>query len=215
MPGHDSGRRRHRARQLRHAGPRRATPLRIRLSQHGRRRAQHRRSRGFDAAWRSPMRAAGKRVPRARRQLRARLLEHDDPLSLPGTAGGAEGGAASAGEDPAGLYQRRACATGAPSTSSASPDSSPGGYFTSMMLNWPVDIGGYSGRARPTSPCCCSWCARRQAPACRSATSIGPGRVELLATSFETFERTSASSSLRACWGMPASIRRGTSPPSP
>ena len=38
--------------------------------------------------------------------LRAGRLEHDDPLSLPGDAGGPEGGAAQAGQDAAGLYQR-------------------------------------------------------------------------------------------------------------
>ena len=40
--------------------------------------------------------------------LRARLLEHDDPLSVPGAARAAEGGAALAGQDAAGLYQCRA-----------------------------------------------------------------------------------------------------------
>ena len=48
----------------------------------------------------------GRPVPGARVGLRAGLLEHDDPLPVPGAAGGAEGGAAFPGEDAAGLHQR-------------------------------------------------------------------------------------------------------------
>ena len=108
MPGHDAADVVTRARSTTHgsiapddAGAH--PPL-----QHRGARAQPRRSRRRRAASSSPMRAAARCSRCSATDCVLASLEHDDPLPLPGAARGAEGGAALAGQDTAGLHQRRA-----------------------------------------------------------------------------------------------------------
>jgi spermidine dehydrogenase len=147
--------------------------------------------------------------------LRPGLLEHDDPLSLPGTAGAAEGGAAQAGQDAAGLHQRRLrnwtafqklgvasvygagrlphLASGSTGRwiSAAMPPSArrkadPGAHDPHAM---PAGPGPSSSRTAPAGPSC--WRRRSRPSSATSATSSA------------------------ARWPAAASIRRATSPPSP
>ncbi|MEJ0048991.1 MAG: hypothetical protein WDN04_24950 [Rhodospirillales bacterium] len=74
--------------------------------QHCRGRAQYRWGRAF-VGRRHRLHAARPVAPGAREELRAGLLQHDDPVSLPGNVGPAETGSALHGEDAAGLHQRR------------------------------------------------------------------------------------------------------------
>ena len=80
--------------------------VRIRLSSIVCPGAQRRRS-GRLTRGRDRLCARRRRLPRPGQGLRPGLLEHDDPLSLPGDARGAEGGPAPDRQDAAGLHQRR------------------------------------------------------------------------------------------------------------
>jgi spermidine dehydrogenase len=65
----------------------------------------------------------------------------------------------------------------------------PGGYHTSLALNWPVDIGAVTAERSPDKPIL----VHMQRTPCRAGLpefdQNKAGRAELLATSFETFER--------------------------
>jgi spermidine dehydrogenase len=65
----------------------------------------------------------------------------------------------------------------------------PGGYHTTFALNWPVDIGGVTAERSPDKPIL----VHMQRTPCRAGLpefdQNKAGRAELLATSFETFER--------------------------
>ena len=65
----------------------------------------------------------------------------------------------------------------------------PGGYHTSMRLNWPVDIGGYSAERSPERPVLLHMTRTPCHPGLPEFDQNRAGRAELLATSFETFER--------------------------
>lgn len=65
----------------------------------------------------------------------------------------------------------------------------PGGYFTSTMLNWPVDIGGYTAERDPSKPILLFLSRTPCAPGLPEHDQNRAGRAELLATPFTTFER--------------------------
>ena len=65
----------------------------------------------------------------------------------------------------------------------------PGGYFTSLMLNWPVDIGGYTAERDPARPILIHLTRPPCAPGLPEHDQNRAGRAELLATPFATFER--------------------------
>lgn len=67
--------------------------------------------------------------------------------------------------------------------------SAPGGYFTSIALNWPVDIGGYTTERDPSRPTLLHLTRTPCAPGLPEHDQNRAGRAELLATPFATFER--------------------------
>ena len=149
--------------------------------------------------------------PRAR--LRARLLEHDDPVPVPGVAGGAEGGAAQPGEDPARLHQRRAAQLEGVRAA---------GRRTGLCARRAITATS-SESARRHRRLSAAALARRADPGAHGAHALPPGlpeheqnragRAELLATRSRPSSATSAISSA-ARSRTAASIRRATSPPS-
>jgi spermidine dehydrogenase len=69
----------------------------------------------------------------------------------------------------------------------------PGGYHTSFRLNWPVDIGGYAAERDPARPVLVHMTRTPCKPGLPEFDQNRAGRAELLATSFETFERAARS----------------------
>lgn len=67
--------------------------------------------------------------------------------------------------------------------------SAPGGYFTSIALNWPLDIGGYTAERDPAKPMLVSMTRTPCAPGLPEHDQNRAGRAELLTTPFTTFER--------------------------
>ena len=65
----------------------------------------------------------------------------------------------------------------------------PGGYHTSMRLNWPVDIGGYTAERSPENPILLHMTRTPCRPGLPEHDQNRAGRAELLVTPFETFER--------------------------
>ena len=65
----------------------------------------------------------------------------------------------------------------------------PGGYHSSMRLNWPVDIGGYRTERSPDQPILLHMTRTPCKPGLPEFDQNRAGRAELLATSFATFER--------------------------
>ena len=65
----------------------------------------------------------------------------------------------------------------------------PGSYHSSAMLNWPVDIGGYTAERDPAQPVLLFMERTPCAPGLPEHDQNRAGRAELLETSFETFER--------------------------
>jgi spermidine dehydrogenase len=66
---------------------------------------------------------------------------------------------------------------------------SPGGYHSSFRLNWPVDVGGYSSPKKPEEPMVLFMLRTPCRPGLPARQQHKAGRMELLTTSFETFER--------------------------
>lgn len=66
--------------------------------------------------------------------------------------------------------------------------SAPGSYFTNVMLNWPVDIGGYAAERDPDKPILVFMMRTPCAPGLPEHDQNRAGRAELLATPFATFE---------------------------
>ena len=80
--------------------------------------------------------------------VRARLLEHDDPLSLPRDAARRRRRRCTSWSRRRWSTPASRCATGARSSKlGVAGVTAPGGYHSSFRLNWPVDIGGYASRA--------------------------------------------------------------------
>jgi spermidine dehydrogenase len=67
--------------------------------------------------------------------------------------------------------------------------SSPGGYFSSIRLNWPVDIGGYKSVRSPDEPMLLFMVRTPCQPGLVERDQHRAGRFELLTTPFEVFER--------------------------
>lgn len=65
----------------------------------------------------------------------------------------------------------------------------PGGYHSSFALNWPVNIGAYKSERDPKKPILIHMTRTPAAPGRPEREQHKAGRAELLATSFETFER--------------------------
>jgi spermidine dehydrogenase len=65
----------------------------------------------------------------------------------------------------------------------------PGGYHTNISLNPKVDIGGYRSPAKPEEPILVHMTRTPCKPGLPEHDQNKAGRTELLATSFETFER--------------------------
>jgi spermidine dehydrogenase len=65
----------------------------------------------------------------------------------------------------------------------------PGGYHTSLQLNWPVDIGGYEAERSPEKPVLVHMTRTPCKPGLSENDQNRAGRAELLVTPFETFER--------------------------
>ena len=65
----------------------------------------------------------------------------------------------------------------------------PGAYHSSAMLNWPVDIGGYTAERDPGRPILLFMERTPCAPGLPEFDQNRAGRAELLATPFDTFER--------------------------
>ncbi len=65
----------------------------------------------------------------------------------------------------------------------------PGSYWTSLRLNWPVDIGDYRSERDPSKPILLFLNRTPCAPGLLEHDQNRAGRAELLATPFETFER--------------------------
>lgn len=65
----------------------------------------------------------------------------------------------------------------------------PGGFHSRVMLNWPVDIGGYVSERDPMRPIL-AFCVRTPvAPGLSADDQARAGRAELLDMTFDTFER--------------------------
>ena len=64
----------------------------------------------------------------------------------------------------------------------------PGSYFENMMLNWPVDIGGYAAERDPAEPILLFLSRTPCAPGLPEHDQNRAGRAELLAAPFATFE---------------------------
>ncbi len=67
--------------------------------------------------------------------------------------------------------------------------SAPGGYFTSIALNWPIDIGSYRTERDPSRPTLIHLTRTPCAPGLPEHDQNRFGRAELLGTPFATFER--------------------------
>jgi spermidine dehydrogenase len=65
----------------------------------------------------------------------------------------------------------------------------PGGYHTEIALNWKVDIGDYKSIEDPSQPILLHMSKTPCKPGLSEHDQNRAGRAELLATSFETFER--------------------------
>jgi spermidine dehydrogenase len=65
----------------------------------------------------------------------------------------------------------------------------PGSFHTTMMLNWPVDIGGYTAERDPDKPILLFMSRTPCAPGLPEHDQNRAGRAELLATPFADFER--------------------------
>jgi spermidine dehydrogenase len=65
----------------------------------------------------------------------------------------------------------------------------PGSYHTSVRLNWPVDIGGYTAERSPEKPILLHMTRTPCKPGLSEFDQNRAGRAELLSTPFETFER--------------------------
>jgi len=66
----------------------------------------------------------------------------------------------------------------------------PGSYWTSFNLNWPVDIGDYKSPRSPSEPILLHMSRTPCKPGLPAREQHKAGRMELLVTSFESFERT-------------------------
>jgi spermidine dehydrogenase len=66
---------------------------------------------------------------------------------------------------------------------------SPGAYWNSTTLNWPVDIGDYKSPRLPDEPILLHMSRTPCKPGLPAREQHKAGRMELLVTSFETFER--------------------------
>jgi len=66
--------------------------------------------------------------------------------------------------------------------------SAPGGYFTSIQLNWSVDVGAYKSPKSPDDPMLLFMVKTPVSPGLPERDQHRAGRQELLDTSFETFE---------------------------
>jgi spermidine dehydrogenase len=66
--------------------------------------------------------------------------------------------------------------------------SAPGGYFTSIQLNWPVDVGTYKAPRDPREPMLLFMVRTPVSPGLPEKDQHRAGRYELLSTPFETFE---------------------------
>jgi len=65
----------------------------------------------------------------------------------------------------------------------------PGSYWNSFNLNWPVDIGGYKSPRSPNAPILVHMGRTPCKPGFPAREQHKAGRMELLVTPFETFER--------------------------
>jgi spermidine dehydrogenase len=66
---------------------------------------------------------------------------------------------------------------------------SPGAYWNSLSLNWPIDIGDYKSPRSPNEPILLHMSRTPCKPGLSAREQHRAGRMELLVTSFETFER--------------------------
>jgi spermidine dehydrogenase len=66
---------------------------------------------------------------------------------------------------------------------------SPGTYWNSVSLNWPIDIGEYKSPRTPDEPMLLHMSRTPCKPGLSAREQHKAGRMELLVTSFETFER--------------------------
>src|SRR5258707_4162312 len=66
----------------------------------------------------------------------------------------------------------------------------PGAYWNSVSLNWPVNIGDYHSPRSPEEPILLHMSRTPCKPGLPAREQHKAGRMELLVTSFETFERT-------------------------
>jgi spermidine dehydrogenase len=66
---------------------------------------------------------------------------------------------------------------------------SPGAYWNSVSLNWPIDIGEYKSPRTPDEPMLLHMSRTPCKPGLSAREQHKAGRMELLVTSFETFER--------------------------
>ena len=120
------------------------------------------------------------------------------PVSLPGTARAAEGGAALCRQNPADLCERGAEELAAVQDARDRP-----GLFARLVffIALPQPNGRYrraiAALARPTSRCWCKWCERRFNRVCRSASSIAPAILTFSAPASRRSSTTFATS-----WGV-------------
>ena len=157
--------------------------------QHGGARAQRR------ARRRAPRRARDlhpgrPRAHGARARMRARLLQHDDPVSRPRAARGPEEGACTSWSRPRSSIPASRSATHARLPSSASGASMRRAAITPRSrLNAIVDIGDYHSPRSPDEPTLVWMVSTPCKPGLSEHDQNRAGRAELLATPFEVFER--------------------------
>jgi spermidine dehydrogenase len=75
---------------------------------------------------------------------------------------------------------------------------SPGAYWNSANLNWPIDIGDYKSPRLPDEPILLHMSRTPCKPGLPAREQHKAGRMELLVTSFETFERNIRAQLLRS-----------------
>ena len=183
-------------RHLDRAGQRRAHPP----VQHCAGRAQPARSRRPQGRGRSPTPARGRVFSVQGQGLRPGVLEHDDPLPLSGTAGGAEGGAALPRQDAAGLHHRRPAELARVPQAGRSLLSAPRAATTpSSASTRPSTSAPTPPSARPTSRSWCTWPARPAIRACPSMSRTEPAAPNCWRRRSRPSSGTSATSSA-ALW---------------
>src|SRR5438552_9925699 len=121
--------------------------------------------------------------------MRPCLLQHGDSVPMPRNVRQTKRSACLCGEDSPCLYQRPDSQLEALSKTGAEQHLLPGGYFSSFSLDFPISIGDYKFPSSPAESCLLHLVRTPCRPGLACKDQYRAGRADLLATTFETFER--------------------------